>query len=242
MTAGTAARDVDDDALGDDGRRRSRRALVAAALAVLLLVGFGTWLVAFSPAFGVRTVQVRGARTVTAAQVEAAARVPHGRPLLRLDTDAIRNRVEQLPDVASARITTSFPSSVQITVTERVAMGVVKAHPGYLLVDRTGDQFRRVPQRPRGLPLFAVPDGSTARATGRAVATVAAALPPRIRARIASIQALDPDAITLLLRNGRVVRWGSASRSADKARILPALLHQRAEQFDLTDPDQPFSR
>ena len=63
-----------------------------------------------------------------------------------------------------------------------------------------------------------------------------------MRARIASIQALDPNAITLLMHNGRVVRWGSADRSADKARILPALLHQPGSQIDVTDPDQPFLR
>jgi cell division protein FtsQ len=59
---------------------------------------------------------------------------------------------------------------------------------------------------------------------------------------VQSIEALDPAAITLVLRGDRVVRWGSAARSPDKARILPALLKQPGTQFDLSDPDQPFSR
>jgi cell division protein FtsQ len=63
-----------------------------------------------------------------------------------------------------------------------------------------------------------------------------------VRARISSIQALDPQAITLLMNNGRVVRWGSADRSGDKARILPALLQQHGSQLDVSDPDQPFLR
>jgi cell division protein FtsQ len=131
---------------------------------------------------------------------------------------------------------------VVITVSERVAVGVVQTGGSYLLVDRTGDQFRRAGRRPAHLPLFVIPKGAGARETGGAVATVAAALTPRIRARIASIQALDAQAITLLMTNGRVVRWGSADRSAQKARILPALLRQNADQFDVTDPDQPFTR
>jgi cell division protein FtsQ len=116
------------------------------------------------------------------------------------------------------------------------------ASGGFMLVDKTGDQFRHVDTRPKHLPLFVVPSGTDARTTGGAVATVAAALPERVRARIASIQALDPQAITLLMHNGRVVRWGSSDRNADKARILPALLQQHGSQLDVTDPDQPFLR
>lgn len=219
------------------------RKLVIGTLAAVLVGAIGVWLVAFSSVFGVGSVQVRGAHAVSAAQVRAVAHIADGTPLVRLDTDAIRTRVEALPDVASAQVTTSFPSTVTITVTERLALGVVHSPGGgYALVDRTGDQFRHVASRPRHLPLFVVPQGTDSRTTGGAVATVAAALPTRIRARVASIQALDPSAITLLLDNGRVVRWGSPERSADKARILPALLQQHGSQLDVTDPDQPFLR
>jgi cell division protein FtsQ len=223
-------------------RRLSRRALILTAMGVVLVVAFAVWLIAFSSAFGVGTVAVRGTHQLTQQQVRQAAAVKDGTPLVRVDTGAIRRRVETLPDVSSATVTTSFPSTVTITVTERVPVGVVRSAGGFMLVDRTGYQFRRVTVRPVHLPLFVVPSGTDARTTGGAVATVAAALPGRIRYRIESIQALDPSAITLLLTNGRVVRWGSAERSADKARILPTLLRQRGTQFDVTDPDQPFSR
>ena len=230
----------------DDEPPRSgipHRKLILGTIAAVLVAAIGVWLVAFSSVFGVRTVEVRGAREVTADQVRAAAKIAGGTPLVRLDTDAIRTRVEALPDVASAQVTTSFPSTVTITVTERVAVGVVQSTAGgFMLVDRTGDQFRHADARPKHLPLFVVPNGTDARTTGGAVATVASALPARVRARISSIQALDPNAITLLMNNGRVVRWGSAARSADKARILPALLRQPGSQIDVTDPDQPFLR
>ncbi len=238
--------DVCSDAAPDDdsggGRRISRRAVLIVAVAAVLVVAFGTWLVAVSPVFGVRTVLVRGVQTLSAQQVTRAAAVPHGRPLVRLDTAAIRERVERVPEVASATVTTSYPSTVRISVTERVAVGVVRHGKQIVLVDRTGDQFRQVGQRPGRLPLFVVPAGADARSTGGAVATVAAALPASVRARVGSVQALDPVAITLLLKDGRVVRWGSAARSADKARVLAVLLHRRANQIDLTDPDQPFTR
>jgi cell division protein FtsQ len=76
----------------------------------------------------------------------------------------------------------------------------------------------------------------------RAVASVAAQLPRSIRHRVRSVQALDADAITLLMRSGRVVHWGSAAATARKAQLLPALLHRQSDVIDLSDPTQPFTR
>ncbi len=228
---------------GDDtGRRWSRRTVLVAVAAAVVLVGAAVWVVAFSPVFGVRTVSVRGEQDVSEQRIVATADVPHGAPLARLDTDAIRRRVESLDGIVSARVSTSFPSTVVISVVERTAVGVVERGGKYVLVDRTGDQYRTVDSPPAHLPRFVVPVGTDARTTGGAVATVASALPAAIRARVRSIQALDPDAVTLLLTDGRVVSWGSVARSAEKARILPALLRQRGHQFDVTDPTRPFTR
>jgi cell division protein FtsQ len=110
------------------------------------------------------------------------------------------------------------------------------------LVDRSGDQYRAVSGPPRGLPQFVVPSGTDARTTGGAVAVVARALPAAVLRRIASIQAMDPTAISLVFGDGHLVQWGSAGRSAAKARVLPALLRQPGTQIDVTDPDQPFTR
>jgi cell division protein FtsQ len=222
------------------GRRR-RTALWAGAGAVVLCLALG-WLVAFSPVLGVGTVSVRGTHLLTVEQVRSAAALQKGSPLIRLDTAAAARRVQRLPEVASASVNVSYPSSVVITVVERVAVGYLSAGGRFVLVDRTGDQFRTVPAKPRGLPRFDVASGSAGVVTGRAVADVAAALPASVRARLASIQALDPTSITLQLTDSRVIRWGSDERNADKARILPALLTQQGTQFDLTDPDQVIVR
>jgi cell division protein FtsQ len=223
------------------GPGRGRRVLVIVAAVVVAAV-VTTWLVAFSSVLGVGTVDVRGTRVLTSAQVRSAAGIAEGTPLVRIDTTAIARRVERLAVVESARVSTSFPSTVVISVTEREPVGYVRTGGHDVLVDRTGDQYRSVPQAPAGLPRFVVPAGTDARTTGGAVATVAAALPAPLLVKVASIEALDPRAISLVLRHGRVVAWGSADRSDEKARILPTLLQQRGTQFDVTDPDQPFSR
>lgn len=220
---------------------RTGRLFIIAAL-VLLVAGLTTWLVAFSPVLGARSVTVRGAHNLTGAQVLSAAGITHATPLVRLDAGAAARRIEALPDVASASVRISYPSSVIITVTERIAVGYLKAGNTFTLVDGTGDQYRTVRSKPLDLPLFAVPVGADAKGAGQAVATVAASLRPTLLASVASIQSLDPSAITLLLLDHRVVRWGGAERSADKARILLVLLTQRGTEFDVTNPDQVVTR
>jgi cell division protein FtsQ len=219
-----------------------RRRLVLGALAVVLVAAVLTWLVAFSSVLGVRTVRVKGAHVLSAAAVRAAAHIQHGAPLIRLDTTAIARRVERIPEVASASVAVSYPSTVVITVRERQPVGYVAADGRYRLVDRTGDEYRTLATKPARLPQLVVAAGTSARSTGGAVATVAADLPAALLRTVASIQALDPQAITLVLVDQRIVRWGSVARSADKARILPTLLAQPGRQFDVTDPDQPFAR
>ena len=220
-----------------DGGSRRRTAVIVAAITLLVAV-IAVWIVGFSSVLGVKTVSVRGTSTLTAQQVRAAARIAHGAPLIRLDTNAVARRVEALPAVASATVRTGYPNSVVITVVERVAVGYVENGAQFVLVDRTGVQFRTVDTRPRAVPLFALPDGAAARSSGAAVASVAAALPRSLLAKISSIQAFDPGAITLLLNDHRVVSWGSADHNADKARILPALLTQPGTRFDVSDPTQ----
>jgi cell division protein FtsQ len=225
---------------GTTGRRPRVRALIVAAVVAVVAV-LAVWVVAFSPLLGVGSVVVRGAHTVSAAQVQHVAAISPGTPLVRLDTGAIAARVETLPQVRSASVRTSFPSTVTIDVLERRPVGFVRAGGKDELVDRTGLQFRSVTARPAHLPLLVLP-GNADRATTAAVAAVAASLPKALLPRVASVQALDPQAITLLMRGDRVVHWGSAAASAAKARILPVLLRRGADSIDVSDPANPFTR
>ena len=214
--------------------------MLGAAVVVLLAVVL-TWLTGFSSVFGVGTVDVRGNHRVSAAAIRAAAAIEDGTPLVRLDTGAVRHRVLQLPDIAAVRVDESFPSTVVITVQERVAVGYVEAGSSFHLVDHTGDGYRDVSSRPTGLPKLDVPDTAPKR-TRAAAADVAAQLPAPMLRRLTSVSAMDPQSVTLVLRDGRVVTWGSVAASAEKARIIAVLLRQPGQQYDLTNPRQPVVR
>jgi cell division protein FtsQ len=218
------------------------RTLILAAAAAVLVGALVAWLLAFSSVFGVKSLAVRGTHSVAVATVLEAADISKGTPLIRLDTGSVVRRIDRIPQVASARVQTKYPTTVVITITERVAIGYLQSGTRYALVDKNGAQFSTVSAKPAGLPLFAVPAGAQAVATGQAVATVAAALPRTLLAQTASIQAFDPTAITLLLTGHRVVHWGSAADSARKALLLPTLLTQPGTQFDVSNPALPYTR
>ncbi len=215
--------------------RRSHRLPLAMALTVVLVVVLG-WVVAFSSLLGVRNVTVLGAHTLSVQQVRAAAAVRHGTPLLRLDTAAVRRRVATLPGVADVRVHVSYPSTVVIEIAERAPVGYEQSGAQFNLIDKSGAAFESVSVAPASLPRFALPTGVTARATGEAVATVAGALAPSVLSQLAEISADDPASISLILRDGRTVTWGSSAQSGDKARLLPALLARPGRTFDVSDP------
>ncbi len=150
--------EADDDLGGRWGWKtlsRRTRTVVAVAVVVVLAVA-AAWLVAFSSVFAVRSVDVRGVHNLTAAEVRARAQIADGTPLLRVDTVAVTARIDQLPDVASAEVSTSYPSTVVITVVERSPVGYLKAAGSDTLVDRTGAAYRVVASAPSTLPELVV--------------------------------------------------------------------------------------
>jgi len=219
-----------------------RRVLVALLL-LALLVGAG-WLVFFSPVLAVSGVQVTGTRVLSAAVVRRAADVPLGTPVATVDLRGITGRVERLPAVRSVDVSRSWPDHVRVDVTERRPVAVVQGQgPSSVLrgVDAEGVVFRQYAVRPRGLPVIRMGEKTAPDALAEA-ATVAAALPPRLASKVSYVEVRTVDTISLQLRNGRTVRWGSADDSTDKARVLDRLLGLKASFYDVSVAGQPVIR
>jgi cell division septal protein FtsQ len=215
------------------------RYLVIAAVLVVL-VGGGLYAVYFSDALSVEEVDVVGARTISAADVEAAADVPRGGPLATVDLDAIRFRVKALKEVRSVEVTRKWPDGVLITIQEREPVAVVQLGSELVGVDVEGVPFRTYQQPPTGLPRIETPGlSATDQDALREAVTVIAALPREVSVLVDHLDLRSADEIDLVLRDERVVRWGSAEASTEKAKVLIVLLGQQGKTYDVSVPGQP---
>lgn len=211
------------------------------ALVVVGVVAGGIWLVMFSSVLSVHGVRVEGAGVLDPREVRAVAAVPTGSPLATVDLEAIRERVERLTPVEDVDVSRAWPDRVRIDITEREAVAVVIRDGVVHGVDPEGVVFRRYPSRPPSLPLVRTTTRTDTNALAEATRVVGA-LPADLRARVRYVSVATVDTISLRLRNGKVVRWGSAEDSDSKAEVLAVLLDQRASLYDVTVPGRPVIR
>ena len=210
-------------------RAARRRPLVwLAGLVAVAALGAFLWA---GPLLSVRTVRVDGAVTLAATQVQEAARVAAGTPLLQVDVDAAAARVARLPQVADVQVTRGWPSTVVITVVERTPLAVVETAGGRTLVDAEGVLFDTITGTPPdGVVPLQVGDAGPDDPATEAGLTAIAALPSELRAEVTRVTAreegADGVAVGLVMADGTDVLWGDASESARKAAVLTALLQQ----------------
>lgn len=221
------------------GRTTRRRYLARRwlALLVVLTVGAIAYLVMFTSLLGVRSVDVLGTKEIPQDQVREAAAIELGTPMVRLAADEAAARVAALPRVFEVVVERSWPSTVEIIVTERTPVAVQLSGDGVHLIDRTGFDYATVKARPAGLPELKLTNVSPDDPVTRAAVTVLGALPKQLKPQVAQITAPTPGDVRLLLVDGRTVRWGDARNSERKGAVLAPLLSQPGTTFDVTTPE-----
>lgn len=219
------------------GTVRSLKVLLWSALASVLAVLLGLILY-FTPIMSARNVLVTGSAAVSQEEVLAAAAVPPGEPLLQINTDTVAERVATIRRVASARVQREYPSTLRITVVERVPV-VVKDYPdGPHLFDRDGVDFATAPP-PNLLPYLDADNPGPNDPPTKAALEVMLALPPDVVSQVGRIAAPSVASISLTLTDGRTVVWGTTDRTDEKALKLAALLTQPGQTYDVSSPDLP---
>ena len=221
------------------GRRtvRGLKVMMWSALISVLVVGLGL-LLYFTPIMSARNIVVVGLGAVTQDEVIAAAAVSPGTPLLQVDTDAVAERVAAIRRVASARVQRQYPSTLRVTVVERVPV-VVKDYPdGPHLFDKDGVDFATAPP-PAGVPYLDTDHPGPSDPPTKAALQVMTALRPEVAGLVGRIAAPSVASITLTLIDGRTVVWGTTDRTEEKAVKLGALLTQPGQTYDVSSPDLP---
>lgn len=213
------------------------RALIWIVVLGVVSVALGLVLY-FTPVMSARSVVVVGTGAVSREEVVEAAHVQLGTPLLQIDTDAVADRVAGIRRVASARVQREYPSTLRVTIVERVPV-VVKDFPdGPHLFDRDGVDFATAPPPP-GLPYIDVDHPGPTDPPTEAALEVMTALRPEVVSQVSRVAAPSVSSITLTLADGRTVVWGATDRTAEKAEKLAALLTQPGRVYDVSSPDLP---
>ena len=210
---------------------------VVAALLALVALGVGVWLVFFSTQMSVRHVEVRGNEILSDQRVRSIAQVPVGDQLATADLDRPRARVSALAEVESVDVTREWPDTVAITVTERTAVAVVRIGSQWRALDPSGVVFTEYPQPPAHLPRV------QASANAGEGALEESQMPAELAARVDHVEVETIDTITLVLRGGRTVHWGSSEQSGVKADVLLKLMEAHpADSYDVSVPGMPTAR
>ena len=130
--------------LDEDRRRRLRPWAIGGAASVALVTG--TVALSYSPIFGARVVRVEGEERLAPRQVMRLAGIERGTNVVHLDTSVAESRLEAEPWVLDATVARSFPSTITISVRERIPVLVLAAGETRQLVAADGTALGRAPR------------------------------------------------------------------------------------------------
>lgn len=195
----------------------------------------------FGPIWAVRDIEIVGNAGVSEEEILAEVAVPVGLPLPRVSTDAAATRVASIPKVETVRVQRVYPSTVRVTVQERVPVVFFDAPDGTHLMDASAVDFAVEPPPP-GVVRLVVASPSFGNLETRAALAVVTSLPPQLRSQVVQVDAPTISAVSLTLNDGRVVVWGSSERSEEKAAVALPLLTQPGQTYDVSSPDLPTIR
>ncbi|MEO6941529.1 MAG: FtsQ-type POTRA domain-containing protein [Terrimesophilobacter sp.] len=201
----------------------------------------------YSPVLALRTITVDGATKVSTKAVRDAIDGQLGTPLALLDYGKLRTELDSFPLIRSFATEIIPPSTLVVHIVERSPVGVITTTSGFAIVDPAGVVLETSAKRPDGIPLIDLGGGGTDSVAFSAVVDVMLALPESIRSRVDIAQATSKDDVRLILVGaGARVVWGSAERSALKARVLTELMAAQGKnshvEYDVSAPLSPVVR
>jgi cell division protein FtsQ len=210
------------------------------SLLVAGVFGLAAWVLLGSRLLVVRHVEVVGTHLLTRDRVVSVARIHLGTPMIRLGADAVRDRIEGIREVETARVERRWPTTVRIIVSERVPVVVVPHGGRFDQYDKYGVLVVTSATRP-ALPALVVAAPGPADAATMAALGAWRSLPPRLAGRLTAVEAPTTESITFRFAGGRTVIWGAAERAQEKLRLIDALSRtaagRSARTIDVSSPE-----
>lgn len=225
---------------------RSFSWLFAGGAMALALIGGLVYAVFFSALFALDAAQIvvtKGSEKVSAAQVQNVLRPWAGTPLPRLRTGSLESSLAEIPMVKTATITRSWPAGLEVELDLRTPVFSVRQADKWLVFDTEGVQIDTVSSPAEGtLPAEVTTSESTRQQPALLLmARVRAQLDAELLQEVALIRS-DGALLELVLQSGAVVKWGDASETPFKLKVLKVLLGQvPAKLYDVSVPATPVT-
>lgn len=188
--------------------------------------------------FKLKVVRVKGASDLATADILKAAGVYKDQPLLGLDLNGLRKRVEGVGWVKSAQVVRLLPDTLELRVAERRQLAVWQHGGKSYVIDDQGQVIPEAnPDRFARLPLI-VGDGANEFAA-RILPAVAAR--PRLMERLEAFIRVDDRRWDLRLKDGSLVQLPAVGEEAALIQLeqldqKSRLLELGFERIDLRDP------
>lgn len=230
-------------------RSRHRRVAWLTTGGIVVVLGVSILVAVFSPLMALQTIEVKGTSRVDDAALRRALSDQIGTPLARLDSAAIKRDIAAFPLIESYVTEESPPHTLVVTVTERTPVVTVQNGKSFDLVDPAGIVVQSTTKRPDTMPLADVGSAKLGSSVFRTMTEVVLALPSAVRSQVSGVAASTSDDVTLTMKDGSRVVWGSPDESAAKAALLGALVKDHAArapdtavEYDVSAPDNGIIR
>jgi len=238
-------------------KRAARQRLLIVRLGVIgagVLAAWGVWAgVAGSQLLAIDSVEVTGNDRLSAADVTVLAALPPDATLLRFDASGVEERLMESPWIAGVTLHRRPPSTLRITVTERVPVAVVDTGMSFWFVD--GDARVLTESVPatgtvlpviRDLPDFAAEPGlrSASKALRNALA-VLRGLSAELAGTVRVVTAPSVNETALVTTGNVEIMIGEAVRLDEKSLLVADIVEERGEQvvfIDVRSVERPISR
>ena len=211
----------------------------------IILVAVLGYLFGWSSLFDIRSIEVsglNGSKTLTAKKIIRKSGIDIGDKLARINAGDVARALSVYPEVAGVEINRKPFHTVELAIELReVDVAFATRQGKFLLGDKNGVTFIEVARAPQGVPVIA----GDRRFISDAM-QIYDALPKKIRQRVARIDLPSKASITLELRGGLKILWGSVGDQEAKLTVLDALLaapeNKRARFVDIATPLTPTVR
>ncbi len=215
---------------------------------LIVLAALFIFLVFYSPLLAVKTITVRGTSLVSQTRVQEQLSPLEGKPLTRISQQQVKELVASSTIVRDVAIEAHPPHELVVTDYERVPIALVEDQGKLILVDAQRQQLGQVDSLEQGaVPQLAGGLAALESDNFLTVAQVLVALPASLLAQVGQVKADSASTITLEMKDGSKVVWGSAADSELKVKVLSELMDALGQDgkvsvYDVSSPLVPTTK